>query len=291
MQYFIADFLKEGDTALDVGANFGRIAVAMRRIVGPSGQVHAIEANPDLIPKLRADLDANDSSDVRVVHRAIFNVSGAQVDFYCDERPSAVASGLYRVKEGWPKTTVETITLDDYVAANRLAPTVVKLDVEDVEFEALQGSEELIRRYHPVILFEYGWRPDAERDVIEFLRARGYQCFDVNFYKEVDREFYRKLGSRMFVNVAAIPESAAKESGYVALTLVVLSRQDPSGKATRTKNVQVRGPGRFVAHVEVAGDPEGIAALWVKDSDGVGSGMYKAPIKHLQHHSCSYPCF
>ena len=54
-QLCLGDFLQRGDCALDVGANVGGLSIAMSRIVGPEGQVHAFEANPRSVPVLRRD--------------------------------------------------------------------------------------------------------------------------------------------------------------------------------------------------------------------------------------------
>ncbi len=45
VQLCLGDFLKAGNCAFDVGANIGALSVAMSRMVGNSGQVHAFEPN------------------------------------------------------------------------------------------------------------------------------------------------------------------------------------------------------------------------------------------------------
>ena len=40
-------FLREGDTAIDVGANIGALTVPMSQMVGKNGRVYAIEADPE----------------------------------------------------------------------------------------------------------------------------------------------------------------------------------------------------------------------------------------------------
>jgi hypothetical protein len=46
--YPLRDLIKPGQTAFDVGANFGFLSVAMSRRAGPRGAVCAFEANPQI---------------------------------------------------------------------------------------------------------------------------------------------------------------------------------------------------------------------------------------------------
>lgn len=46
IQLCLKDFLRAGDRVLDIGANIGGLSIAMSRMVGPNGQVHAKHGRP-----------------------------------------------------------------------------------------------------------------------------------------------------------------------------------------------------------------------------------------------------
>src|ERR1700683_4353013 len=48
----VQELLREGQVAINIGANFGYYPCLAGHIVGPSGKMIAVEANPHLIPFL-----------------------------------------------------------------------------------------------------------------------------------------------------------------------------------------------------------------------------------------------
>ena len=56
---------------------------------------------------------------------------------------------------------VKTITIDDLVKIHNMEPNFIKLDIEGAEFDALQGSLNVLNLYHPNICIEC-------TDIIEF---------------------------------------------------------------------------------------------------------------------------
>ena len=63
------DFLRPTDRVLELGGGLGYLAVRAARIVGP-GAVTVVEANPDLLPIIRANLLRNGAEGVRLIHGA-----------------------------------------------------------------------------------------------------------------------------------------------------------------------------------------------------------------------------
>ena len=66
-QLFLKDFLVEGDTVIDIGANRGMFTLCASRLVGGTGKVISFEPNPTSRGKLERDLNTNRISNVRVV--------------------------------------------------------------------------------------------------------------------------------------------------------------------------------------------------------------------------------
>src|SRR5438067_1424811 len=53
LRWVFSRVLRPGDAALDIGANCGVMSLFAARLVGPAGQVHAFEPQPDLAALLR----------------------------------------------------------------------------------------------------------------------------------------------------------------------------------------------------------------------------------------------
>ncbi len=64
---FLAAGLKDGDTLIDIGANFGFYALTLAPKVGPSGTVIAIEADPKVQARVSENARLNDFPQLSVV--------------------------------------------------------------------------------------------------------------------------------------------------------------------------------------------------------------------------------
>jgi hypothetical protein len=72
--------------------------------------------------------------------------------------------------------------LDDFVRQTNLAPTLVKMDIEGAEFDAIKGMEKTIEEKKPHLILETQ-REDAR--CLNWLRERGYIAIDLNTYHEI----------------------------------------------------------------------------------------------------------
>lgn len=259
IQLCLSDFLRPGQCALDVGANVGGLSIAMSRLVGPTGQVHAFEANRRLVPVLQRDLGLNGASNVTVVNRAAWSKSGEQLPFYCDDRMWAQSSSLvYKVSDS--TETIETVCMDDYVAQHSLSPRVIKVDVEGAEYEVLRGTEKTLRAQAPVLVLEY-W-PRGNDDPLDFLESLGYVCFDTNLYCRVNRKYYQQAPRTSIVaNVVAVPPWA--QSVYASVAIQPLAEVPLAPGGLHSQEYALPQAGRYVVHVELEGPDEAAVTLLV----------------------------
>jgi predicted methyltransferase len=70
------EFLRPGDTALDIGANVGALTLAMAGLVGPQGTVHAFEPQGAIFDLLQANVAANDLTQVAMHRKAVGEAFG-----------------------------------------------------------------------------------------------------------------------------------------------------------------------------------------------------------------------
>jgi predicted RNA methylase len=63
--------LREGDIAVDIGANIGYLTVLASLLVGPTGRVVAFEPDPENVLRLRANVALNTGCNVTIVEKAV----------------------------------------------------------------------------------------------------------------------------------------------------------------------------------------------------------------------------
>lgn len=85
-KYLLKQYLRKGDTVLDLGANIGYYANMEAEIVGDQGRVIAIEPNPDNLRLLEINLLLNNNKRIsEVVHGAGGNNDGTAELFLSDK--------------------------------------------------------------------------------------------------------------------------------------------------------------------------------------------------------------
>jgi FkbM family methyltransferase len=145
--------LREGDIAVDVGANIGVLTFLAASIVGPTGRVFAVEPNPDNLQLLYRGIVLNGFRNVEVLpyaasnQRAVFSLTGGTSNTHLIGAREPVDAGQF----------VQSIALDETLGAlPRL--DFVKMDIEGHEPQALEGFSRAIARHRPILLIEFNPR-------------------------------------------------------------------------------------------------------------------------------------
>lgn len=163
----LAEFLGEGDWALDIGANVGHYAMRMSELAGASGRVVAFEPVPQTFALLSSNTQLFAHANVTLLNAAVSDGAGVVrmdiPDFaegmknYYRAHISASARGL----------SILTIAVDALALPNRVA--LAKIDVEGHEPAVLRGMRALIERDHPVLIVETG-----SDETIGYIQSMGY---------------------------------------------------------------------------------------------------------------------
>jgi FkbM family methyltransferase len=182
--YAMSKLLRPGMTVFDVGANAGVFTLMGAKLVGPSGTVHAFEPSPRDRDRLRANLSANNLSNVTVHPVALGRAAGKAVLAVAgSEHPGHNTIGGFAYSEdgATQSVEVEVATLDEIAKAQKLTRLdLLKIDVEGSETAVLQGAEESLLRFRPVIVVE---AQDASlkqlgssvAELLQVLRANDYE--------------------------------------------------------------------------------------------------------------------
>jgi FkbM family methyltransferase len=129
--------LKPGARVFDLGAHQGVVALMLANVVGPEGQVVAVEASPHNVRVAEINRELNRATWLHVVHAAVADKSGIVV--FNEGLNGQVDDGC----GGWGKVEVPARTVDD-MAREFGPPDILFIDVEGFECQALRGAEQTL---------------------------------------------------------------------------------------------------------------------------------------------------
>jgi len=180
-------YVKPGGIFVDIGANIGYHTLYMASR-GEKVQCLAFEPHPDIYSQLTENVRLNEYGHVETYNHAISDNDGS-LSFY-RQSMSAYNRGLSGATladssasgSDFEPIEVEARTLDHSLKdEQKKRISVIKIDTQGFEYEALCGAMDIIRQSKPVIAFEYhpyGSRPLA--DIIGLLE--GYELYKLQIW-------------------------------------------------------------------------------------------------------------
>jgi len=156
--------LREGGTAIDVGANIGDLTVPLARTVGEAGRVYAIESHPEIFNVLCANLALNELRNTKPINAFVATNDSVDTD-----------------SREWGKSAyVGNTWSPHYLALDSLdvaACDLIKVDVDGKEFEVLRSGEKLIGKWRPILYFENDIRESSPELLGYVINTLGYQAY------------------------------------------------------------------------------------------------------------------
>jgi FkbM family methyltransferase len=174
---FMQRYLRNGDGFIDVGANVGLYTIFASSLVGQTGPVLAIEADPILFQRLLMNIDVSKSSNVNA--SCCLASSHFGEDIFIRQADNTVGHIHMKgevVSDG-NKIVLPSRPVDHLVQA--VAYAMGKIDVEGVEPLVLKGAERCLQDGNPPVwliemnglLRNYGF---DETELIRWMRARDF---------------------------------------------------------------------------------------------------------------------
>lgn len=175
---FVYDFLKPGDTLIDVGANIGCVTAAGALAVGEAGHVFSVEPHPQTFRHLKKTVAINHCTNVTCLNIALGAEAGV-VNFTDEPRKDDNNCVALNAEAG---IRVPCVTLTSLVEEHSISKiAVMKIDVEGFEMQVLQGAEAILNKVDSIYievlehtLQKFGSCPAA---VFKLLQSHGFRCF------------------------------------------------------------------------------------------------------------------
>lgn len=164
--------LSPGDVVVEAGANFGVHTIAMAKMVGPQGAIFAVEPQRLVYQVLTANVAINSLDNVITLRAGLgANAGSIRVPTLDPTRESnfgGVSIGGQQAGEEVPLLTLDGMQLPQC--------RMIKVDVEGMEHEVLEGARETISRLKPVLYVEND-RPENSSRLIAQIQAMGYRLW------------------------------------------------------------------------------------------------------------------
>jgi FkbM family methyltransferase len=153
---FILNSLHEGDVFFDIGANGGFFTVAAAKKIGSGGHVYAFEPSPRERALLERNIEINNLANVTVLPFAVGD-QNENIKFVLaeDGALNSIKETNHPSQKPESEIEVKMVTLDWFVKENNISKiNFIKIDVEGAEKLAFEGSQEILSKVNPTILFE-----------------------------------------------------------------------------------------------------------------------------------------
>ncbi len=209
-----------GDTALDIGANFGLYSFHLASLVGDTGRIYAFEAVPSTTVALHRVLRSLRVADrVTVIDKAVGDCSGRVEVSFSRRADGSVLRGEATILPAGASGTDETVDVPVTRIDDVLTPdpriTFMKVDVEGADLKVLRGAERLIDRSAPTILIEVAREllcphGDSAFAIQAYLSDHGYRTYR---YDPSARRLIPFPASEATANVLAVHPRRADRLG------------------------------------------------------------------------------
>jgi FkbM family methyltransferase len=132
--------VREGDTVLDIGANFGGFSLIASRMAGESGRILSYEPNPAVFQRLLRNIRMNDCRNVTAFNEAVQGQSG-EIEFFISPKPAFSTTSPQvdgRVSRARP-TMVPMRSIASVLAGAAGPVALIKMDCEGAEYDILNS--------------------------------------------------------------------------------------------------------------------------------------------------------
>lgn len=183
--YHLAQILRPGDTAIDIGANLGYYSRTLSKLVGSGGKVYSVEPVPPILAVLRHNLRG--CTNVEILPYAL----GTEDKAITMANDSARETGYFGTGQNFVNETGTTAD-KEFTAQMRRGSELfgklakidfIKCDIEGYEVVVMHEIRPLLERHHPTVLIETGG--ENRPQIIELFTSLGYAGYTLDRGREI----------------------------------------------------------------------------------------------------------
>jgi len=202
----MAEHVRPGSVAIDIGANVGFYTLGLSRLVGANGQVHAFEPGPVSFALLSRNCYANAPSlDMVLLNKAAVSDRNGKTNLFINtsgESDNQVHHDIdeykYKNEDSRPKLLVDVVNLDEYFKGKNQNVSFIKIDTQGHEYYVLKGAQRLLSESKDIVLLiEYApylkaWTAINQDEFYLLIKDMGFRIYDlINKNVEVDNVYLK----------------------------------------------------------------------------------------------------
>jgi FkbM family methyltransferase len=172
---FVRRLLQPGQTAIDIGANYGVYTLAMARVVGASGRVWAFEPASRTARLLTESIAANGFGQIALERSAVAGSCGTG---RLSLQANAEANALVDSQSAAAGEPVPLVTLDASLQRHGWRSIdFLKIDAEGAEGEILKGGRHFFAELSPLVQYEVRGEDRLRLELADEFAALGYASY------------------------------------------------------------------------------------------------------------------
>ena len=177
------DGISSGSVIIDVGANIGIYSLLAARKAGPEGKVIAFEPADVAFERFTKNIGINGFQNITAIKMGVSDKSRVMTFRVCDD-DAYNSLGSTPMKKVSREVNINTVSIDEYLREHPVSKiNVIKIDTEGAEYLVLKGAVNTLKKYNPVLFFEYNpyTAPGFsfnKLESVDLLRGLGYKLYE-----------------------------------------------------------------------------------------------------------------
>jgi FkbM family methyltransferase len=172
----VKEYIKRGDTVIDVGGNIGFFVLILNELLGNEGNIFSFEPSKRLKERLEKTIKINNIKNVTIVNLALGESEGKTTLHY-NPKQTGLSSIITDFEKGSVSEEIQITSLDKFYENIQSRISFIKIDTEGYEPQVLKGARKIISRNKPTIYIELGGEyQDSSAEALKILKELNYNC-------------------------------------------------------------------------------------------------------------------
>ena len=167
---------------IDIGANYGFLSLAWVQCLKPNVKVYSLEAHPNAYKNMHQSIIDNNIQNSMSAYNYAVGQNNGELEMYIRNTSLNKNPESQNSKD---KIKVPMICIDSFVKNENLKKIdLIKIDVDGMEYEILEGAHETIKMFRPDMIIE----TNNDIRIMNLVKEWGYYLYNLNLSRVKDGE-------------------------------------------------------------------------------------------------------
>lgn len=187
------NYVKTGDTIIDVGTNIGVSLLNFAKKTGNTGKVIGFEPDSFNFNNCKKNIALNKFNNIELINEGLGNKTG-NFNMIIEDRKNRGRNKITNaISNDTENNLVSITTLDIWFNQNKKINklNILKIDVEGYDLKVIQGALTLINQFNPIIFVELDDNNlraagNSAEELILFMNSIHYKCYKLTDKEEIN---------------------------------------------------------------------------------------------------------